>query len=93
MRGALGIDIDGTKHPLALVEGSTENTTLVRGLLVGLRDRVRLVRDGSEAELFVEDGACFTERVYETGRSALGFRGGTGTRCVVRVRRLAAAAD
>ena len=32
---ALGIDIDGTKHPLALVEGSTENTTLVRGLLVG----------------------------------------------------------
>ncbi len=32
---ALGIGIDGTKHPLALVEGSTENTTLVRGLLVG----------------------------------------------------------
>src|SRR4051795_3067219 len=28
---ALGIGIDGTKHPLALVEGSTENTTLVRG--------------------------------------------------------------
>ena len=27
---ALGVDIDGTKHPLALVEGSTENTTLVR---------------------------------------------------------------
>ena len=26
---ALGIGIDGTKHPLALVEGSTENTTLV----------------------------------------------------------------
>jgi hypothetical protein len=26
---ALGIDIDGVKHPLALVEGSTENTTLV----------------------------------------------------------------
>jgi transposase-like protein len=36
---ALGIGIDGVKHPLALVEGSTENTTLVRGLLVGLRDR------------------------------------------------------
>ena len=30
---ALGIGIDGTKHPLALVEGSTENTTLVRCLL------------------------------------------------------------
>ena len=26
---ALGIDIDGTKVPLALVEGSTENATLV----------------------------------------------------------------
>ena len=26
---ALGIGIDGTKHPLALAEGSTENTTLV----------------------------------------------------------------
>jgi putative transposase len=24
---ALGIGVDGTKHPLALVEGSTENTT------------------------------------------------------------------
>ena len=36
---ALGIDIDGVKHPLALVEGSTENATLVSGLLVDLRER------------------------------------------------------
>ncbi len=36
---ALGIDIEGIKHPLALVEGSTENATLVSGLLVGLRER------------------------------------------------------
>lgn len=36
---ALGIGIDGVKHPLALVEGSTENATLVTGLLVDLRDR------------------------------------------------------
>ena len=36
---ALGIDIDGIKHPLALVEGSAENATLVTELLVGLRDR------------------------------------------------------
>ena len=36
---ALGIGIDGTKHPLSLVEGSTENATLVRELLVGLRER------------------------------------------------------
>jgi putative transposase len=36
---ALGIDIEGNKHPLALVEGSTENATLVTDLLVGLRER------------------------------------------------------
>jgi transposase-like protein len=36
---ALGIDIEGTKHPLALVEGSTENATLVTDLLVDLRER------------------------------------------------------
>ncbi|HEX2299821.1 MAG TPA: IS256 family transposase [Pseudonocardiaceae bacterium] len=53
---ALGIDGDGVKHPLALVEGSTENATLVRELLVGLRDRglditrpLLVVIDGSKA--------------------------------------------
>jgi putative transposase len=53
---ALGVDIDGTKHPLALVEGSTENTTIVRGLLVGLRERgldttapILAVLDGAKA--------------------------------------------
>ena len=36
---ALGIDIDGTKRPLALVEGSTKNATPVTELIVGLRER------------------------------------------------------
>lgn len=36
---ALGIDMDGNKHPLALVEGATEIATLVTGLLVDLRER------------------------------------------------------
>ena len=36
---ALGIDLEGNKHSLALVEGSTENATLVTDLLVGLRER------------------------------------------------------
>jgi putative transposase len=36
---ALGIDLQGTKHPLALVEGATENATLVTDLLVDLRER------------------------------------------------------
>ena len=51
---ALGIDIDGVKHPLAVVEGSTENTTLVRGLLVGLRERGL---DTTKPILAVLDGA------------------------------------
>jgi putative transposase len=53
---ALGIGIDGTKHPLALVEGSTENATLSRDLLVGLRERglevtqpILCVLDGAKA--------------------------------------------
>ena len=53
---ALGIGLDGTKHPLALAEGSTENATLVTDLMVGLRDRgldvtrpVLVVIDGSKA--------------------------------------------
>ena len=51
---ALGIGIDGTKHPLAVVEGSTENATLVTDLLVGLRDRSL---DVTRAILVVIDGA------------------------------------
>jgi putative transposase len=53
---ALGIGIDGTKHPLALIEGSTENATLVSELLVDLRERgmdvtrpILVVLDGSKA--------------------------------------------
>jgi putative transposase len=53
---ALGIDIEGHKHPLALVEGDTENATLVKGLLVDLRERgldvtkpILTVLDGAKA--------------------------------------------
>jgi putative transposase len=51
---ALGIDIDGTKHPLALVEGATENATLARELLTGLRERGL---DTTRPILCVIDGA------------------------------------
>jgi transposase-like protein len=51
---ALGIGIDGTKHPLALVEGSTENATLARDLLVDLRERGL---DMTQPILCVLDGA------------------------------------
>jgi transposase-like protein len=53
---ALGIDVGGTKHPLAVVEGDTENATVVKDLLVGLRDRgldmtrpILVVIDGGKA--------------------------------------------
>jgi hypothetical protein len=53
---ALGIDIDGAKHPLAIEEGSTENATLVTDLITGLRDRgldvtkpILAVLDGAKA--------------------------------------------
>src|SRR5665811_713358 len=36
---ALGVGIDGTKYPLGLAEGSTENTTVVTDLLTGLGER------------------------------------------------------
>jgi putative transposase len=52
----LGITIDGTKIPLALAEGSSENATVVGDLLVGLRERglevtrpILVVIDGAKA--------------------------------------------
>ena len=53
---ALGIGIDGIKHPLAVEEGSTENATLVTDLITGLRERgldvtkpILAVLDGAKA--------------------------------------------
>ncbi|HET7519166.1 MAG TPA: IS256 family transposase [Actinomycetes bacterium] len=53
---ALGITIDGTKIPLGLTEGATENATVVTDLLAGLRERglevtrpILVVIDGAKA--------------------------------------------
>jgi putative transposase len=53
---ALGVTIDGTKIPLALAEGATENTSVVTEVLAGLRDRglevtrpMLVVIDGAKA--------------------------------------------
>ena len=53
---ALGIDIEGNKWPLAVEEGDTENATLVKDLLAGLRERgldmtkpILAVLDGAKA--------------------------------------------
>ncbi len=51
---ALGIGIDGTKYPLGLAEGDTENATVVKDLLAGMRERGL---DTTRPLLCVLDGA------------------------------------
>jgi putative transposase len=51
---AMGIGVDGTKHPLGLAEGDTENATVVKDLLADLRERGL---DTSRPILCVLDGA------------------------------------
>ena len=53
---ALGIGSDGTKHPLGVEEGSTENAAVVTDLITGLRERgldttrpILAVLDGAKA--------------------------------------------
>jgi len=53
MVGALGVTAEGRKLPLGVVEGSTENASVVRGLVRDLRERGL---DASEGVLFVLDG-------------------------------------
>jgi putative transposase len=86
---ALGIDIDGLKHPLSLVEGSTENATLVTELIVGLRERgldvtrpILAVLDGSKAlrravvDVFDRPviGRCQLHKICECCCGAPGWR-------------------
>jgi putative transposase len=59
---ALGITIDGTKVPLGLAEGATENATVVRDLLAGLRDRGL---DVTRPTLWVIDGAKALRRAVD----------------------------
>lgn len=51
---ALGIDGDGNKHPLGLVEGATENTAVVQALIDNLIERGL---DPKVCRLFIVDGA------------------------------------
>ena len=54
MIGAVGIDINGDKHPLGVMEGATENTSVVQALLDNLMARGL---DPTVCWLFVVDGA------------------------------------
>ena len=52
--GALGIDGEGNKHPLGLVEGATENAAVVQALIDNLIERGL---DPKVCRLFIVDGA------------------------------------
>jgi putative transposase len=51
---ALGIDTDGNKHPLGLMEGATENAAVVQALIDNLIERGL---DPAVCRLFIVDGA------------------------------------
>ena len=51
---ALGIDGNGDKHPLGLVEGATENTAVLQALIDNLIERGL---DPTVCRLFIIDGA------------------------------------
>ena len=51
---AVGIDASGTKHPLGVIEGATENAATVRALLDNLIGRGL---DPAVCRLFIVDGA------------------------------------
>jgi putative transposase len=57
---ALGIDADGHKHPLGLVEGATENATVVQALIDNLIERGL---DLKVCRLFIVDGAKALSKV------------------------------
>lgn len=62
MVGALGVTGDGTKVPVGVVEGSTENAAVVRALVTSMRDR-GMTGDGGI--LFVLDGGKALHRAVK----------------------------
>src|SRR5215831_19064275 len=57
---ALGVDGEGQKHPLALVEGATENAAVVQALIDNLIERGL---DPKVCRLFIVDGAKALSKV------------------------------
>jgi transposase-like protein len=61
---ALGIDADGHKHPLGLIEGATENAAVVQALIDNLVERGL---DSEVCRLFIVDGAkALTKAIRST---------------------------
>lgn len=64
MIGAVGVDAEGNKHPLGVVEGATENATTVQALLNNLIERGL---DPAVCRLFIVDGAkALTKAIRRT---------------------------
>jgi transposase-like protein len=64
MIGAVGVDAEGNKHPLGVVEGATENSATVQALLDNLIDRGL---DPELCRLFIVDGAkALTKAIRRT---------------------------
>jgi transposase-like protein len=64
MIGAVGVDAEGKKHPLGVVEGATENAATVQALLDNLIDRGL---DPMVCRLFIVDGAkALTKAIRRT---------------------------
>jgi transposase-like protein len=61
--GALGIDEEGHKHPLGLVEGATENAAVVQALIDNLIERGL---DPKVCRLFIVDGAKALTKVIRS---------------------------
>jgi putative transposase len=62
--GALGVDGEGNKHPLAVVEGATENAAVVQALIDNLVERGV---DPKVCRLFIVDGAkALTKAIRST---------------------------
>ncbi len=77
---ALGVDAQGTKHVLALREGTTENATVCKGLLADLRQRGL---DLDRPTLFIIDGGTGLRKAIRETCGALGVV----HRCQVHKRR------
>ena len=71
---ALGIDKSGTKHPLGLWEGATENATVCQGLLTNLMSRG--LRTDRSLLVIVDGAKALDAAVTQTfGRAAVVQRG------------------
>jgi transposase-like protein len=63
LAAALGIDSEGHKHPLGLIEGATENATVVQALIDNLIERGV---DPTICRLFIVDGAKALTKVIRS---------------------------